>query len=550
MKSIGSILEKVNDRLNPIVVKELRQAVQGKFLIVVLICFLCLQLLTVGLFLTDEAVKESFTAGQNVFRFLLGILLATCLLFVPAYTGIRLASERADANVDLLFITTLRPQSIIWGKFFAGLVITILLYSACLPFMTFTYLLRGVDLPSVFILLVFDFIVVAVSIQCGILIGCIPTNRIFKVILGVGWLVVTLIVFVTLLAAMFAPGGLLHSGLGSQLNSWKFWRGALGVLVGGGAFIGFLALLSIALISPLSANRALPVRIFATAVWIPTAIGAAIWSIGVNNLTPIAVWATLNILLYSIGLFVAVSEREALGQRVRRTIPRRWFLRFLGFFFYSGDAGGVAWSFLMIILTLLFISVWLIAFPQMQTEDNIRAIGALACLGLYAFSYALGASLIRRRFLANRVTGAYTWVIALILLGITTTIIPLALFFLSGNWNKEWLVASPLGPFLFSDTAGFVSNSIAIASVCAVFVGVLSLPWFIRRIGDFRPPREEAPSNPQINEPGSKYQEFGLNRVTHDPHLYTSTRLPLIFGDFGACRHLLATHPIPTLPCV
>ena len=230
MKSIGDILEKVNDRLNPIVVKELRQAVQGKFLIVVLICFLCLQLLTVGLFLTDKSVTHSFRAGQNVFQVLLGILLGTCLLFVPAYTGIRLASERTDANVDLLFITTLRPRSIIWGKFFAGLVLTILLYSACMPFMTFTYLLRGVDLPSVFILLAFDFIVVAVSIQCGILIGCIPANRALKVILGVGWLVLTFVVFVTLLAAMFAPGGLLTSGLGSQLNSWNFWRGALGVL--------------------------------------------------------------------------------------------------------------------------------------------------------------------------------------------------------------------------------------------------------------------------------------------------------------------------------
>ena len=80
-----------------------------------------------------------------------------------------------------------------------------------------------------------------------------------------------------------------------------------------GAFIGFLALLSIALISPLSANRALPVRIFATAVWIPTAIGAAIWSIGVNNLTPIAVWATLNILLYSIGLFVRRQRKGGVG---------------------------------------------------------------------------------------------------------------------------------------------------------------------------------------------------------------------------------------------
>ena len=348
MKSIADIPEKIDDRLNPIVVKELRQAVQGRFLIVVLICFLCLQLLTVGLFLTDEAVTESFSAGLNVFRVLLGILLGTCLLFVPAYTGLRLASERADANVDLLFITTLRPQSIIWGKFFAGIVLTILLYSACMPFMTFTYLLRGVDLPSVFILLALDFIVVAVGIQCGILIGCIPANRIFKVILGVGWLVVTVIAFSILLAAMFAPAGLLDSGVGSQLDSWKFWRGALGILVGGVSFIGLLALLSIALISPLSANRALPVRIFATSVWTLTGVGAAIWSIGVNNLTPIMVWATLNILLHSIGLFVAISERESLGRRVRRTVPRRWLLRSLAFLFYSGDAGGVAWASLMI----------------------------------------------------------------------------------------------------------------------------------------------------------------------------------------------------------
>ena len=502
MKSIADIPEKINDRLNPIVVKELRQAVQGKFLIVVLICFLCLQLLTMGLFLTNEAVTASFNAGLNVFRVLLGILFATCLLFVPAYTGIRLASERADANVDLLFITTLRPRSIIWGKFFAGIVLTVLLYSACMPFMTFTYLLRGVDLPSVFILLALDFIVVAASIQCGILIGCLPANRVFKVILGVGWLVVINIVFTTLMVVMFMPGGLLDSGMGSQLDSWEFWRGALGVLIGGLALIGILALLSIALISPLSANRALPVRIFATAVWGLTGGGAAIWSIGINDFIPIMVWAILHILLHSIGLFIAVSERESLGQRVRRTVPRKWLLRLLAFLFYSGAAGGVTWSSLMIILTLLFMGMWLILFPQMRIEDNIEAIRALACLGLYAFSYALGASLIRRRFLANRVTGAYTWVIALILLGVTTTIIPLALFFLFGNWSKEWLVASPLGLFLFSDTEGFVSNSTAIASVCAIFVGVLSLRWFVRRFNDFRPPREKTVSNPQINEPG------------------------------------------------
>ena len=222
MKWIGDRLEKINDRLNPIVVKELRQAVQGKFLVVVIVCFLCVQLLTMGLFLViDKSVSESFDGGLKIFRVLVSNLLMTCLLCIPAYTGIRLANERADANVDLLFITALRPQSIIWGKFLAGLVITVLLYSACMPFMTFTYLLRGIDLPSIFVLLTFDFIVVAVGIQCAILVGCIPANRVFRVILGVAWFVTVLIAIniITVFSLL-----LMEFGIGSQLDSWRFWR--------------------------------------------------------------------------------------------------------------------------------------------------------------------------------------------------------------------------------------------------------------------------------------------------------------------------------------
>ena len=55
--------------------------------------------------------------------------------------------------------------------------------------MTFTYLLRGVDLPSIFILLALTFILAAVGIQCAIFLGCIPANRVFRLIIGVAWLV-------------------------------------------------------------------------------------------------------------------------------------------------------------------------------------------------------------------------------------------------------------------------------------------------------------------------------------------------------------------------
>lgn len=500
MTWIGDRLEKINDRVNPIVVKELRQAVQGKFLVVVIICFLCVQLLTMGLFLViDKSVSQSFDGGLKIFRVLVSNLLMTCLLCIPAYTGIRLANERADANVDLLFITTLRPQSIIWGKFLAGVVITVLLYSACMPFMTFTYLLRGIDLPSIFVLLTFDFIVVAVGIQSAILVGCIPANRVFRVILGAAWFVIVLIVIniITIFSLL-----LMEFGIGSQLDSWQFWRGALGVLVGGAALIGIFALLSIALISPLSTNRALPIRTFITVVWILTGIGAAIWSIGVNDFDPIMVWAILHILLHSIGLFVAISEREYLGWRVRQAVPRRWFARSMAFLFYSGAAGGVMWSASIIALTVLSAVGWLIVFPHMATNDEMLRIAPLAVLGLYTFSYVLAASLIRRNFLMDRVTSNYTWVIALVLLGITTTIIPLILFFVYGKWEENWLVASPLGPFLFHDSE-VVPFSLIISIFCAVFIGALSLPWFFRQFNDFRPPREKAGSGSQTDKSGN-----------------------------------------------
>ena len=246
---------------------------------------------------------------------------------------------------------------------------------------------------------------------------------------------------------MIFPGALFSSGIGSQIGSWEFWRGALSVLFSGLTLISLLGLLAIALISPLSANRALPLRIFVTGVWLLTGVGVAIWSIAINNIDPVAAWGSLHVLLYSIGLFIAVSERERLGQRVRQSIPRRRWLRLLAFLFYSGAAGGVVWSSLMIVLTLSSIVVWGILFPHMWSGGTTLNgfMGVMIVMGLYAFSYPLGASLIRRRFLANRVAGGYTWVIAIILLGFTTMIIPLILFFVSGTWEREWLIGSPVG---------------------------------------------------------------------------------------------------------
>lgn len=501
MKYVADILENVSNTLNPIVIKELRQAVQGRFLAAVLLLFLGIQLLTIGLFLTDDSVSWSFNAGRNIFKTLASMLLGTCLILVPAYTGLRLAMERADANVDLLFITTLRPRSIIWGKFFAALVFSALLYSVCMPFITLTYLLRGIDLPSIFVLLALNFLIIAVAIQCTILLGCLPANRVFKIILGLGWFLLTTgyipvhIAFTTVL-----PGvNLLDRGIGSQIGSWRFLAVSSGVLIAGLALIGLLAKLATALISPFSANRALPVRTYVTAVWIVTGISATVWTAVTGNGAPITVWAFAHIILQCIGLFIAVSERESLGQRVRQSIPRGRLLRPLAFLFYSGAGGGVTWSSLMIILTLMFAAVLSSVYAHAWSGNDLEDLmTCMAALGMLSLSYAMVASLIRRRFLKNRVTGGYTWLISLVLMGFATTIIPLVLFLLSGTWDMGWLIGSPMGAIVISadGDSKLLRECALLAGIFAVFTGILNFPWFIKQIINFHPPRQKTASNP------------------------------------------------------
>ena len=101
----------------------------------------------------------------------------TLMLLVPAYAAIRLAGERSDHNVDLLFISTLRPRSIIAGKFFAALVLAILVFSTCAPFMTFTYLLRGIDIPTILIVLGFDLLGMLLSTIIALFVAAVPGPR-------------------------------------------------------------------------------------------------------------------------------------------------------------------------------------------------------------------------------------------------------------------------------------------------------------------------------------------------------------------------------------
>src|SRR5579871_4620977 len=85
------LLDRFDDLLNPIAVKELRQAVKSRIVMSALMLFLLIQLsiLLLNLWFDDRRGSEALNlhAGQEIFRILQGFLLGTCMLLVPAYAG-------------------------------------------------------------------------------------------------------------------------------------------------------------------------------------------------------------------------------------------------------------------------------------------------------------------------------------------------------------------------------------------------------------------------------------------------------------------------------
>jgi hypothetical protein len=500
------VLAWLDDRLNPIVVKELRQAVQSRLVTSALVLFLVLQAAILSIFLTVPTLSGpgrpvvSLRAGQDVFLALHGLLLAGGVFFIPAYTGLRLGVERTETNVDLLFISSLSPRSIVAGKLLAAMVLALMLFSASAPFMTLTYLMRGVDLPTILLILAIDFAAMVAATQAAILAGAASGNRGVKA--GMGFAVAGgLMQLYT--GAMFLCVGLIQEGSRLPLSGALFWA----VVGTAAATVVLLTALqffwSAAILSPSSSNRALPVRLYMLFLWAAGALLAGGWSLGLNSSLPVLLVGTLGVLQSCLQLGIAINERETWGARVARTIPRGLPLRAPAFLLYSGSAGGVLFALLLLGLTVAACSVWLWARPDPMLLDAATFFYRLwALLALFTWCYALSGVLVRR-LLHHWVKPMHTWVVGSALLFLCSALPYLILYFLYPESprrplevEQRWLAVNPFYtvPMMVASERAGLSREVAFSDYCLTFLGcwaalaaLLCAPWFYGQMRRFRP---------------------------------------------------------------
>ncbi len=146
--------ERLGDRLNPLVVKEVRQGLRTRvfwssFGLMLIACVL------ISMVAYATARESGFSPqGQNYF-FAFFFCLGVVHFFIIPYSAYRsLAREREDETWVLLILTGLGPRRILRGKVASFLVQAGLYASAVGPFLLFSYYLNGIDLPTILTVLV------------------------------------------------------------------------------------------------------------------------------------------------------------------------------------------------------------------------------------------------------------------------------------------------------------------------------------------------------------------------------------------------------------
>jgi len=488
MNSAG-IFRNIDDWLNPIVVKEMRQAVKGRFTTWTLMIFLAVQLLIIGMVLVlSKDLGKNFEAGRGLFSGLVSVLLFVCLFVLPVFTGFRLSSERFSSNVDLFFITTLKPWQIIWGKFFTSMVVALLFFAAALPFLTLTYLFRGLDLPSIFIMLSFSFLLVAGGVQLSIFLASLPGGIVSRVIRFLFLLVALFVLYQTTFIMSF---GMMYQGIGSTIATWEFWRNALSIAALVIMAIGLLFSLSVALIASPSANRAFGVRLYLLFAWFASGTIAFAWFFGTGNKDYLQTWVIFMVLMFGINMLVAVCERQEHSPRVARTIPKRLILRVPAFFLYGGPANGIALSIIMLVASLLLFGLFcgdVISLKPSVSHDEQEMFLIVIGLSLYAGCYSLTALTLKRMFFRKSYKPRAK-IVGLLVLLFAGSVLPVIVgFFLRQNpWQELppiWYIGNPL--VLFFEKKIWVECFTFTGIWAVVAFGVFS-PWFISQILAFKP---------------------------------------------------------------
>jgi ABC-type transport system involved in multi-copper enzyme maturation permease subunit len=437
-------LEALGEWLNPILVKECRQALKSRqFLITFSMVLLCGWLWSiVGLALLGPGVSYSFD-GPEMFYFYYLILAFPLIIIVPYGAFRSLAGEREDRTYELLSITTLKPRQIISGKLASAVVQMLVYFSAISPCLAFTYLLRGIDIVTILFVLAYLFLASLALSLVAILIATISRERHWQIVLSV--IVVVGLAFLFIMALMLGHM-LLRENPFALTEEW-FW---IGHAAAASAYASTFALLFCAAAAQLtfpSDNRSTPLRVCMLAQhvlftgWMAYGVSLEMTrsQFAVLSAEPLFIYLSLAaVYWFFMGSFMT-GESPNLSPRVQRELPRSGLARALFTWFNPGPGTGYVFALAnvtgAVLFTFLVMWIWkefygaFIGRGLRSFENEVLIFGALV---ICYFTIYLGLGKLVLAWLRRRnVAGVLTSLVTNVLLVLVGCGVPLLIHLMS-----------------------------------------------------------------------------------------------------------------------
>lgn len=381
---LNAWLENASDFLNPILVKETRQALKSQqfALWFMLLLGACWVVTIGGVALIGPSVYYAATGGM-LYRAYFVILAFPLLVVVPFSAFRSLSAEQEENTRDLLMVSALSPRQIINGKLGSALLQMLVYLSAIAPCLAFTYLLRGIDLITVVLLPVCALVLSLTLSMMGLLLASLSKQRFAQVlfsVLMIGFL------FWSFYWSTYVAFEIIDDGYRIFADE-DFWIGALATL---NLFVTFFAMIyfaAVGLNTFIAANRSTPLRVM---MFIQQAcfMGWMAWGWVVSK-GELGILAggivVLGLYWFAMGSLLT-GEMPVLSNRVRRGLPSTAVGRMLFTWFNPGPGTGYFFS-----LANLIASCGLLAFAAGWTRNGqYKELLAFTGLGICYIAIFLG----------------------------------------------------------------------------------------------------------------------------------------------------------------
>ncbi|MBI1311322.1 ABC transporter permease subunit [bacterium] len=354
------LADRLTDRLNPILVKEMRQALKSRqFVVTFMLLLMVGWLVSAGTAIFASHAMEFGSAGHGLFLTYFAILAFAVFVIVPFGAHRSMLAERDQNTYELLSISTLTPRQIVNGKLLSAMVQSFVYYSAVTPFIAFASLLQGFDLPLSLFLLVVAFLWSICVSMFTLMLSTLAQKKQVQAANSLG-------MFFLLMFQLYLTAGLLiqSSMTGVPFDDPEFWWSVGITIAGAGSYTLLAQQIAVSRLTFESGNRSSGIRLICAAqFWLYCGALLAYWlwsgRAGISS-DDIRTSAWIAAVHWGIcGLF-ASTETDWLSRRLRRKLPRNGLLRLIVAPWLPGGARGLLWMLLhvAVVLTLALLVDW------------------------------------------------------------------------------------------------------------------------------------------------------------------------------------------------